>query len=139
MIDEIEHLLRGHRRCDEAASLRVIIETLEPVGEPLWHAAPGFFGESGGLFEILHRHDARNDRNIDVPRPQPVEIAQIDPILEKELCDRAARPGIDFGAQEIDIGVRARGFRGVAQDRADTEISKSATRLMPATSAAEFW
>ena len=105
VIDEIENLFGGDRRGDELSRLRIVIEPFETIGEPLRHARAGSLGEIRRLLEILHRHDAWRDRNIESARPHFVEKAQIDFVFEEKLGDRPVRSGIDLGFQNIDIGV----------------------------------
>src|SRR5262249_15922801 len=65
MIDEIEHLLGGNGRGDKFSRLRIVVEPLKPLGEPLRHFCPSALREFRCLLEILYRHDARGNRNID--------------------------------------------------------------------------
>ncbi len=105
VIDEIENLFGGDRRSNELSGLRIVIEPFETVGEPLRNARAGALREFCRLLEILHRHDARRDRNIKSPRLHLVEKPQIDFVFEKELGDRPVRAGIDLGFQDIDVGI----------------------------------
>src|SRR5262249_4007468 len=51
-IDEIEHLLGGDRGGDELAGGGVLLETLEPMGQPVRHRGAAARGERLGLLEI---------------------------------------------------------------------------------------
>ena len=75
-----------------AISLRVVgvvVEPVEALGEPRRHRGAGARGEIGRRLEILHRQDARHDRDIDAARAHAVEIAEIEIVLEEELRDGA--------------------------------------------------
>ena len=129
-VDEVDHLLGAYRRGDEAAGRRIVFETLEALGEPGGHARAGAAGEIGGLLEILHRHDARHDRDFDPRRGGDVEKAEIDGIVEEELGDRAVGAGVDLALQRLDVVQQGRALRvlfGIGGDR-DLEIAGALDR-----------
>ena len=55
------------------------------------------------LLEILHRHDARHDRNVDAAARDAIEIAKIKAVFEEELGDRAIGAGVDLGLEHFDV------------------------------------
>src|SRR5579862_5586965 len=76
-VDEVDDLLGADSRRNETTRDEIVIEPLETIGEPGRHAGAGAFSEAGGLFEILHRHNARHDWNIDPRRRRDIEKAQV--------------------------------------------------------------
>ncbi len=104
LIDEVEHLLRGDGGGDQLARRRIVVETVEAVGEPVRHRRAGARREILGLLEILHRQDAGHDRNVDAAGAYAIEITEIKAVLEKELGDRAVGAGVDLGLEHIDVG-----------------------------------
>ncbi len=110
-VDQIDHLLGGDRGGDQLARGGVVIEAVEALGEPGRHAGAGARGEIRRRLEILHRQNARHDRDIDAARTHAIEIAEIKVVLEEELRDGAARPGVDFGLEHVDVGVDRRRVR----------------------------
>src|SRR5438309_7331507 len=110
-VDETEHLL-GRNRCrDETARGGIIVEALEAVGEPLRYACAGALGEVGGLLEVLHRDDARNDWDRYTAIARAIEKTQIAFVLEEELRDGARRARIDLRFQYVDVEVERSRFR----------------------------
>src|SRR5258708_6275436 len=104
----------------QLARLGVIVEAFEFCREAVRHAGAGARDKIAGLLEIVHRHDAGHDRNIDAARADPVEIAKIQVVVEEHLGDRAGRAGIDFCLQEIDVGIEIATLGmllGVGRDR----------------------
>ena len=110
-VDEAEHLLRGDRRGDQTPGRGIIIQSFEAIGEPLRHAGAGALGEIGGLLEILHRHNAGNDRDRHAAITRAIEKAQIAVVLEEELRDGARRARIDLRFQHVDVEVERSRFR----------------------------
>src|SRR5688572_4153877 len=53
-VDEVEHLLGSHRGSDELARRRIVIETVEALGQPTRHAGAGARGEAFRLLKVLH-------------------------------------------------------------------------------------
>src|SRR5579883_3458177 len=85
VIDEIDHLFGGNGCGNELAGGRIIVQSVETVGEPRRHGSAGARGEISCLLEILHRQDSGHDRNGDAGRPHAVEITEVEAILEEEL------------------------------------------------------
>ena len=103
-----------------AISLRVAASSSSPSKRSASQrgtAAPAALGEILHLLEVLHRQDARHDRDVDAARAHPVEIAEIEIVLEEELRDRARRAGIDLGLEHVDVGVDASGCPDASPDR----------------------
>src|SRR5262245_41477350 len=90
-VDEVEHLLGRDRRGNQFACRRIIIEALETLRDPRRNRSPAALGKAGRRLEVLHRQDARHDRDVDAARPYAVEIAEIEVVLEEELGDGAGR------------------------------------------------
>ncbi len=84
MVDEVDHLFGADGSRDQPARRGVVLEPLEPVGEPLRHACPRSPGEIGGLLEVLHWKDARHDWNVEPGGCGNVEKAEIGRVVEKE-------------------------------------------------------
>ena len=63
VVDQVDDLLGADGGRDQAARRRIVLEAVETFGQPLRHARPGAAGEIRGLLEILHRKDARDDRD----------------------------------------------------------------------------
>src|ERR1700728_1709381 len=89
VIDQVEHLLGGDGGGDQLAGGGIVVEAVEAVGEPGRHRGAAARGESFRGLEILHRQNSRHDRDVDARGADPVEIAEIKIVLEKELGDRA--------------------------------------------------
>ena len=95
-VDEIDHLLGADSGGDEPARRRIVVEAFEALGQPARHACARALGEGGGLAEILHRHDAGHDRDVDARRGADVEETQIERVVEEELGDCAIGARVDF-------------------------------------------
>src|SRR5882672_2259345 len=105
------HLARRNGGRDQFASLGVVVEPFELVRQPGWHRGAGARHEAARLLEIVHRHDARHDRDVDAPGAHPVEIAEVEIVIEEHLRDGTGRAGIDLGPQRVDIGIEIRALR----------------------------
>src|SRR5262249_5998333 len=92
-IDEIEHLLGSDRGGDELARGGILVEALEPLGQPVGHRRAAARGERLGLFEVLYRQDAGHDRHIDAACAHAVEVSEVKVVLEEELGDRPRGAG----------------------------------------------
>ena len=104
------HLAGGDGRRDQLAGFRIVVEALEFLREPIGHAGAGAGDEVAGLLEVVHRHDAGHDRNIDAARPDTVEVAEVEIVVEEHLRNGAGSTGIDLGLQHIDVGIEVRAF-----------------------------
>src|SRR5258708_2001703 len=63
----------GRSRCrHQLAGLGIVVEAFDFLGEPVRHAGAGAGDKIAGLLEVVHRHDARHDRNGDAARPDTV-------------------------------------------------------------------
>ncbi len=111
VLEQLLHLAGGNGGRHQLAGLGVVVEAVELLGEPVRHAGAGAGDEIAGLLEIVHRHDARHDRDLDAARAHPVEIAVVEVVVEEHLGDRAGRAGVDLGLQRVDIGVEVARFR----------------------------
>ena len=105
LLGELLHLPGGDGGRDQLAGLSVVVEAFELLGEPGRHGGAGAGHEIPRLLEIMHRHDAGHDRDIDAAGADPIEITQIKVVIEEHLGDGAGRPGIDLGLQRVDVGV----------------------------------
>src|SRR5262249_11982303 len=104
-IDEIEHLFGGDRGGDELARGGILVEALEPLGEPVGHRRAAARGKRLGLLEVLHRQDAGHDRHVDAACAHAIEVAEVEVVLEEELGDRACGAGIDLGREHGEVGL----------------------------------
>ena len=105
-LGELLHLAGRDRRRDQLARFRIVVEAFEffaPASPAPWCRALGH--EVARLLEIVHRHDAGHDRNIDAARADAIEIAKVEVVVEEDLGDGAGRAGIDLGLQDIDVGI----------------------------------
>ena len=102
-------------------------------GQPVRHARAGLRGEICGLLEVLDRHDARHDRNVDPARANLVEIAEIDVVIEEELGDRAVGAGIDLRSSARRYRHRAKRLPDAFPDRPRPRPRNRRRALMPAT------
>src|SRR6185312_17362616 len=83
VLGELVHLACGHCCGDELARVGVVVEAFELVRQPGRHrrARPGH--EVPRLLEIVHRHDAWHDRNIDAAGAHAIEIAEVKVVIEE--------------------------------------------------------
>src|SRR3984957_1253938 len=80
--------LAGHHGCrDQLAGIRVVAGAFDFSGEPVRHGGAGAGDEITRLFEIVHRHDAGHDGNIDTTLTHPVEVTQVEIVIEEYLRD----------------------------------------------------
>src|SRR6266581_2544828 len=83
------HLAGRDGRRDQLAGFRIVVEALEFFREPIGHGRAGASDKIAGLLEVVHRHDAGHDRNIDAARTNPVEVAKVEVVVEEDLRDGA--------------------------------------------------
>src|SRR5712675_2118507 len=93
VLGEFLHLARGDGGGHQLPRFGVVVEALELVGEPVRHGCAGAGDEIAGLLEIVHRHDARHDRNRDAAGADSIEIAQVEVVIEEHLRNRARGTG----------------------------------------------
>src|SRR6266849_6520042 len=110
VLGEFLHLAGRDGGRHQLAGFGIVVEAFEFLREPVRHACAGAGHEVAGLLEIVHRHDAGHDRNIDAARTNPVEVAKVEVVVEEHLRDGAGRAGIDLGLQKIDVGIEVRAF-----------------------------
>src|SRR5262245_2347835 len=116
---EAEHLFGGDGSGNEVARLRVVLQSLESMAEPVRHMRARFCGEARDLLEIVDGNDAGHDGNVDVAGADAIEVTVKQFVLEEELRDRGRGAGVDLGLEHVDIGVDARRLRmllGIAGD-----------------------
>src|SRR3954464_12302561 len=65
VLGELLHLAGGDRGRHQLAGIGIVVEPVEFFGEPGRHRGARASHEVAGLFEIVHRHDARHDRDRD--------------------------------------------------------------------------
>src|SRR4029453_18046150 len=111
VLGELLHLAGGNGGGDELAGLGVIVEPFELVRQPCRHRRAGAGHEAARLLEIVHRHDAGHDRNIDAVGTHAIKVAEVEIIIEEHLRDGARSAGIDLGLQRVDIGIDGRTLR----------------------------
>src|SRR6266702_6473937 len=105
MLGELLHLAGGDGGGHQLAGLGIVVEAVEFVGEPRRHGGAGAGHEVARLLEIVHRHDAGHDRNIEAAGAHAIEVAEVEVVIEEDLGDGAGRTGIDLGLQRVDVGV----------------------------------
>src|SRR5579862_5950 len=123
---ELLHLAGGNRGSHQLAGLGVVVEAVELLREPVRHGGARAGDEVSRLLEIVHRHDAGDDRNIDAAPADAVEIAEVEIVIEEDLRDGARGAGVDLGLQRIDVGVETRALRvllRIGRDR-DLDVGK---------------
>src|ERR1700716_3046851 len=79
------HLAGGDSCRHQLARLGVVVEPFELVGEPSRHRRARAGDEAARLLEIVHRHDAGHDRNIDAAGTDAVEVAEVEVVIEEHL------------------------------------------------------
>src|SRR3954454_20282981 len=105
VLGELLHLAGGDGGGHQLPRFGVVVEALEFFREPVRHRGAGAGHEIAGLLEIVHRHDARHDRNRDAAGADPVEIAKVEVVVEEHLRDGARSTGIDLGLEHVDVGI----------------------------------
>jgi len=105
-VDKIEDLLGSDRGRNQFARGRIVVEPIEALGEPGRHRGAATFRKAGCGLEVLHRQNARHDRDIDAARTHTIEITEIKIVFEEELGDGAARAGIKRLA-DVEVSVAA--------------------------------
>src|SRR5882724_7820166 len=104
--------LAGRNRCGhQLPRLGVVVEPFELVRQPRRHGGAGAGHEAARLLEIVHRHDAGNDRDIDAAGADAIEVAEVKIVIEEHLRDGTRGAGIDLGLQRVDVGVEIRALR----------------------------
>src|SRR5882757_11471544 len=111
MLGEFLHLAGGHGGRHQFSGLGIVVEAVELFREPTRHRGAGAGDEIAGLLEIVHRHDAGHDRDFDAAGPDPVEVTEIEVVIEEHLGNGARRTGVDLGLQGVDIGVEIGALR----------------------------
>ena len=139
VVDQVEHLLGADGGGDEAAGRRVVLEALEPVGEPLRHARARAAGEIRRLLEILHRKDPRHDRDGDSGGLGDVEEAEKGGVVEEQVGDRPRRAGVDLALQEFDVVQQRRALRVFFGIGADRHLEAADLACASATRSSVVW
>src|SRR5216683_640942 len=86
---ELLHLAGGNGGGHELSRFGIVVEAVELFREPVGHGGAGAGDEIAGLLEIVHRHDAGHDRDADAAGPHPVEITEVQIVIEEHLRDGA--------------------------------------------------
>src|SRR5207247_9147936 len=63
-----------------------------------------------------------HDRNIDAARPDTVEVAEVEIVVEEHLRNGAGSTGIDLGLQHINVGIEVRAFRMLLRVSGDRNL-----------------
>src|SRR6185437_6627748 len=90
------YLLDGDAGGDETASLRVVIEPMEPLLQPARNVGAATVGHAQHLWESRDRQDAWHDGRPQTGIGAKVAKAQEGVNVVKELRDRARRAGIQL-------------------------------------------
>src|SRR6266567_4673216 len=93
---ELLHLARRNGCCDQFARLGIVVEAVEFFRQPVRHRGAGAGDEGSRLLEIMHRHDAGHDRDVDAAGADPVEVTEVEIVIEENLRNGAGRAGIDL-------------------------------------------
>src|ERR1700680_423263 len=121
-IEQFEHLLGGNGGGDQPTGCRIAVEALEAPRQPIRHACPALLGKAARLVEVEHRHQTRHHRDVDAARPNSVEEAEIDVVLEEELRDRPCRARVDLALENVEIGLEVRAFRMLFRKGRDRDL-----------------
>ena len=106
--------------------MTLIVEALETLGQAARHLGAGALGEIAHLLEILHRHDAGHDRNIDARLAHTIDKAQIMLVVEEELGDGACGTGIGrIGGFEMSVAAYPEKHPDSASVEADIDNLKA--------------
>ena len=111
VLGEFLHLAGRDGGRHQLAGLGVVVEAVEFFRQPVRHRGAGAGDEIARLLEIVHRHDAGHDRNIDAAGANPVEVAEVEVVVEEHLGDGAGGAGIDLGLEHVDVGIEVGAFR----------------------------
>src|SRR5436305_8087754 len=84
-LGELLHLAGGNGRRHQLAGLGIVVEAFELLREPVRHGGAGAGDEGSRLLEIVHRHDAGHDRDVDASGADALEIAEVEVVIEKHL------------------------------------------------------
>src|SRR6202011_875264 len=131
VLGEFLHLAGRDGGGHQLAGVGIVVEAFEFLREPVRHAGAGAGHEGAGLLEIVHRHDAGHDRNGDAARANPVEIAEVEVVVEEHLGDGAGRAGVDLGLEDIDVGIEVAAFRMLLRVGRDRNLDVSMPPLDP--------
>src|ERR1700754_1065310 len=104
VLGQFLHLSGGDGCRHQLAGLGFVVEAFEFARQPVRHRRAGAGDEIARLLEIVHRHDARHDRNRDAAGPDTVEITKVEIVVEEHLRNGAGGACIDLGLQHIDVG-----------------------------------
>src|SRR6478609_3308414 len=85
------HLAGRNGGRDQFAGIGIVIEPVELLRQPVRHRRAGAGDEIARLLEIVHRHDAGNDRDFDAAGADAVEVAEVEIVVEEHLGDGARR------------------------------------------------
>src|SRR5215211_4742995 len=99
VLGELLHLAGRDGGGHQLPRLGVVVEAFELVRQPTRHRRAGARHEAARLLEIVHRHDAGHDRNIDAAGADAIEITEVEVVVEEHLRDGARRAGFDLGLQ----------------------------------------
>src|SRR5690242_14794277 len=91
VLGELLHLAGRNGGGDQFPCLGVVIEPVEFLRQPVRHGGAGAGDEITRLLEIMHRHDAGHDRDIDSARADAVEVTEIEVVVEEDLGDGPRR------------------------------------------------
>src|SRR3954464_5715686 len=95
LLGELLHLAGRNGGGAQLARLGVVVEAFELVRQPGRHRRARAGDEVARLLEIVHRHDARHDWNIDAAGTDAIEVAEVEIVVEEHLGDGPRRAGVD--------------------------------------------
>src|SRR6267142_5512826 len=105
VLGELLHLAGCNGGGDELAGFGVVVEAVELVRQPCRHRGTCAGHEAARLLEIVHRHDAGDDRDIDAAGADAIEVAEVEVVIEEHLGDGPRRAGIELGLERVDVGI----------------------------------
>src|SRR3954462_7340407 len=89
VLGEFLHLSGRYRCGDELAGLGILVKAIEFFRQPIRDGCARTRHEAARLLEIVHRHDAGNDRDIDAAGTNAIKITEVEVVIEEHLRDGA--------------------------------------------------
>src|SRR5262249_51977337 len=100
------NLLYCNTRGNQSPGLRIVVETMKPMFEPLRHGSATARGEAQYLWESCDGQDSGHNGRVDSRSRATIAEAQEQIVVIEELRDRTSRAGIDLPLQVIEIKLR---------------------------------
>ena len=97
-------LIDCDRNGHQLAGVRIVVQPFEQFGHAVRNGGAAAVAKFNDLGEIRHRQDARDNRNVDPRRVDPVAESQKIVRLKKILRDSLCCAGVDLALQIVEIG-----------------------------------